>query len=74
MSDWPGLVTTDDPDFTDPRFQRRVEEIWRPVPIVENIHEARLACGHQPLLLGDKVPEVGATCFCGDCRDAEKNA
>ena len=69
MSDWPGLVTHDDPDFNDPRFQRRVEEVWRPIPIVENVHEARLECGHQPLLLGDNIPEVGATCFCGDCRD-----
>lgn len=73
MSDWPGLVSKDDPDFNEPRFQRRIVDLWRPIPIIENVHEVRLECGHEPLLLGDNpMPQVGMTCFCGDCRDAEK--
>jgi hypothetical protein len=72
MANWPGLVKSDDPDFNDPRFQRRVEALWRPIPIVENVHEARLECGHEPLLLGDNPPRVGTKCFCGDCRDLQK--
>jgi hypothetical protein len=68
-SNWPGLVKSDDPDFNDPRFQRRVEALWRPIAIVENIHGARLECGHEPMLVGDKVPEVGMMCFCADCRN-----
>lgn len=72
MSDWPGLVSKDDPDFNEPRFQRRVIALWLPIPMIENVYEARLECGHEPLLLGGQPPQVGTTCFCGDCRDAEK--
>lgn len=69
-SNWPGLVSKDDPDFHDPRFQRRILRVWRPIPIVSNIHEAVLECGHRPLLLGDNpTPEAGLMIFCGDCRD-----
>ena len=72
-SNWPGLVKNTDPDFYDPRFQRRIVSMRRVIPFVENIHEVLLSCGHEPLLLGDKpMPEVGMSVFCGDCRDEEK--
>lgn len=72
-SNWPGLVKQDDPDFHNPLYQRRIVELHRVIPFVENIHEVMLSCGHQPLLLGDKpMPEVGMEVFCGDCRDEAK--
>lgn len=72
-SNWPGLVKQDDPDFSNPRYQRRIVALYRLIPFVENIHEVRLSCGHEPLLLGhDPMPEVGMWVFCGDCRDEEK--
>lgn len=74
-NNWPGLVSKNDPDFHDPRYQRRIVKLTRPIPIpiVENIHEATLECGHEPLVLGDNpMPEAGMTVFCGDCRDEAK--
>lgn len=72
-SNWPGLVSQSDPDFNDPRYQRRIEKLWRPIPIVENVYEVILSCGHSPLLLGDNpTPELGMHVFCGDCRDKDK--
>lgn len=72
-SNWPGLVRQSDPDFNDPRYQRRIMKLWRPIPMIENIHEALLSCGHEPLILGDNpLPAVGMDVFCGDCRDKGK--
>ena len=68
--DWPGLIREDDPDFHDPRFQRRIVTVKRPIPIVSNMHDATLECGHSPLLVGDNPePKTGMMIFCGDCRD-----
>lgn len=70
---WPGLVKKDDPDWNDPQFQHRIVKLVRPFPIVSNVHEVTLDCGHKPLLLGDNPqPKIGLMCFCGDCRDIAK--
>ncbi len=61
------LYRSDDPRYSDPRFQRRVLEVTRPVVIVENLHEVKLECGHEPTLMGDMVPKVGEMFFCPKC-------
>lgn len=72
-SDWPDLYSSEHPLYHDPRFQRRIVEVHRPIPFVENVHEAILECGHEPLLLGgNHEPEVGECVFCPSC--AEKGA
>ena len=58
---------SDDPACRDPRYQRLVIAVKRPIPFVENMHEAKLECGHEPLLMGGPVPVVGGLCFCPDC-------
>jgi hypothetical protein len=72
---WPGLYRASELPADQSEFLRRVLAVHRPIPIVENIHEARLECGHEPLLLGGKgPPEVGTLMFCPDCYEkARKN-
>lgn len=67
MDNWPNTYRSDDPRYRDPRFQRRVLSVHRPIPIVENMHQVKLECGHEPLFMGDQVPEVGGECFCPSC-------
>lgn len=64
---------SDEPLFSDPKFQRRVLAVFRPIAIVENMHEVGLECGHVPLLMGDAPPAVGDLCFCPSCYE-EANA
>lgn len=63
------LVPDSDPRWKDPEWQRRVVRVRRPIEFVSNVNEVRLECGHEPLLLGDKVPAVGDLQFCPDCFD-----
>ena len=58
---------SDDPRFSDPRYQRRVLVASRPFSFIENMHELILECGHEPLLMGNNVPAVGDLCFCPTC-------
>jgi len=58
---------SDDPAYRDPRFQRRVVSVKRPIAFIENMHEAMLECGHEPLVMGDAVPEAGGLLFCPTC-------
>lgn len=61
-----------DPQFHDPRFQRRVVEVRRPIPIISNLHDVTLECGHAPLVSGVPGPKVGDMLFCPDCYDSIK--
>ena len=67
-TNWPDLYTSEHPLYRDPCFQRRIVKVWRPIPFVENVHEAALECGHEPLLLGgDHEPQGGESVFCPSC-------
>jgi len=58
----------------DPRYQRRITAVRFPIPIVSNVYDVTLECGHEPLVLGDEVVVVGGLCFCPDCyEDAQKS-
>jgi hypothetical protein len=61
-----------DPRFNDPRFQRRVIDSFRPIEIVENMHDVTLDCGHAPLVFGLPGPKAGDMIFCPACADREK--
>jgi hypothetical protein len=58
---------SDDPRTHDPRFQRRVVSVFRPIPIVENMFDVTLECGHAPLAFNDSPIQVGSTIFCPSC-------
>lgn len=72
MSDLFGLTHTksDDPEFNDPRFQRRVVKVERPIPIIENMFDVVLDCGHSPLVFNDREVQAGQMMFCPECREA----
>ncbi|HXA24434.1 MAG TPA: hypothetical protein VNW90_19275 [Acetobacteraceae bacterium] len=75
MTDEPVIYRTDDPLTADPRFLRRVLAVCRPIPIVSNIHEVKLECGHEPLLLGGRSsPQVGDLSFCPSCYELAKES
>ena len=61
---------SDDPRYHDPRHQRRVVAVTRPIAFVENMHDIKLECGHEPLLCGDQIPQVGDMLFCPTCYEA----
>lgn len=66
--DLTALYRSDNPITGDPRFLRRILAVRRPIPFVENIHEVKLECGHEPLLLGGQgEPPVGGLYFCPTC-------
>ena len=68
MDEWDfPTFRSDDPRCHDPRFQRRVVGSYRPIPIVENIFDVTLECGHAPLVCGDAPPAVGSMLFCPQC-------
>lgn len=56
-----------DPLFHDPRFQRRIVSVARPIPIVGNMFDVVYECGHSPLIFSDAAPTVGASFFCPGC-------
>ena len=60
---------SDDPAYNDPRFQRRVVGSYRPIPIIENMHDVTLECGHAPLMFADKAPAAGELLFCPTCKE-----
>lgn len=62
--------SSDNPLYHDPRYQRRVLAINRPIAFVENMHELALECGHEPLLMGNDVPKVGDLFFCPTCYES----
>jgi hypothetical protein len=73
MTDAPWkTIRSDDPQFHDARFQRRVIESHRPIEIVENMHDITLACGHSPLVFGLPGPKVGDLIFCPECSQIEE--
>ena len=61
------LTPTDTPEARDPRNQRRVVAVWRPVAFVENMHDVVLECGHSPLVFGTPGPNPGDMMFCPEC-------
>jgi hypothetical protein len=65
------LTRNDDPYFNDPRFQRRIVESHRAIPIVSNIHDVVLECGHSPLLFCTPDPKVGDMIFCPSCCEVQ---
>jgi hypothetical protein len=66
--------SSNEPRFKDPRFQRRIIEVRRPIEIVENMFDVALECGHAPLVFGTPDPEVGAFIFCPNCAYPPKEA
>ena len=60
--------------FYDPRFQRRIVAVSRPIPIVENMFDVKFECGHSPFLFADAAPAVGDCVFCPGCYEAAKKA
>lgn len=69
MSAWK-QYRSDDPRYHDPLYQRRVVEVRRPIAFVENMHEAKLECGHAAVLVGDQIPKDGDLLFCPKCYEA----
>lgn len=68
MMDWPGLYRASDLPADQKQFLRRILAVRRPIPIVENVHEVTLECGHEPLILGGPgTPQVGVSIFCPTC-------
>lgn len=61
------VINTKDPQFHDPRFQRRIVEVRRPIEIIENMYDVKLECGHSPLIFGIPGPKVGDMIHCPDC-------
>lgn len=73
MTDDPFKVfRSDDAEFSNPRYQRRIIAATRPIPIVGNMFDVKFDCGHEPLVFGDVEPTVGDSCFCPDCCEAAK--
>lgn len=74
MTNWPNTYRSDDPRASDPRFQRRVVAIHRPIAIIENMWDVQLDCGHAPLFFSDTALEVGAQCFCPTCYENQRES
>lgn len=72
MEDFTKVYRNDDPLYHNPRHQRRVLAVWRPIEPVENLHEVGLECGHVPVMMGDDVPAVGDMLFCPTCYEEGK--
>ena len=73
MSDQFTVVNAADPRFHDPRYQRKIVGSYRPIPVVENMHDVTLECGHAPLVFVTPDPQIGATIFCPDCCEKDRN-
>ena len=61
------ITRSDDPNFHNPRFQRRIIDTHRPIVFVENMHDVVLECGHSPLVFCVPDPRIGDTIFCPNC-------
>lgn len=66
-TNWPDTYRSDEPIAQDPRYQRRIVSFYRPIPIIENMFDITLECGHAPLFFSNKPPAVGELSFCPDC-------
>lgn len=55
------------PAFHDPRYQRRVIAVTRPIPIVSNMFDIVFECHHSPLIFNDTPPRPGDLLFCPGC-------
>lgn len=67
------LTRADEPHTKDPRYQRRVTKVKRPIEFVENMWDVEFECGHSPLLFGPGL-KVGDMAFCPDCYDQRTEA
>lgn len=69
-TNWPDMYRSDDPRFHDPRYQRRIVSFFYPIPIIENMYDITLDCGHAPLMFRNAPPVVGDLSFCPECYKA----